>query len=261
MLIKPKSKVSLQKLDPADTGELPDSHEAEAQLEQQLKELARLQNLLYADGRHALLVILQGMDTAGKDGTIRHVMSGLSPQGVRVESFKIPSSEELAHDFLWRVHRLTPPRGLIGIFNRSHYEDVLAVRVHELVPRKVWKRRYRQINEFERLLVESGTVVLKFFLHVSKDEQKKRLEERLSDPTHFWKFSPHDVEERKRWSAYRKAYEVVLSKCSTEWAPWHVVPADHKWYRNLMVAQTVVEALGRLDLHYPSADLTSVVVE
>jgi PPK2 family polyphosphate:nucleotide phosphotransferase len=225
--------------------------------------LAELQGLLYAESRRSLLIILQGMDTSGKDGTIRHVMAGISPLGVQVKAFKVPTEEELAHDFLWRVHKAVPRHGMIGIFNRSHYEDVLVVRVHDLVPRKVWKDRYQQINQFEMMLVKNNVVILKFFLHISKDEQKLRLEERLKDPTRYWKFSLRDVEERGYWSAYRKAYEAVLSRCSTEWAPWHIVPANHKWYRNLVVAETIVKTLRGLDMKYPEAspDLANIKIE
>jgi PPK2 family polyphosphate:nucleotide phosphotransferase len=256
-------KISLKKHDPADTGKFSSSEDAEPHLQEQLKELANLQNLLYAECKRSLLIVLQGMDTSGKDGTIRHVMSGVSPLGVTVKPFKKPNEEEAAHDFLWRVHRAVPKCGQIGIFNRSHYEDVLVVRVHELVPKKVWKQRYREINHFERNLVENNTIILKFFLHISKDEQKKRLEERLSDPTRYWKFSLDDVKERQYWPAYRKAYEAALSRCSTEWAPWHIVPADHKWYRNLVVAETIVRTLKDLDMKYPppSVDLSKVKID
>ena len=263
MLVKPGTKVSLKDYDPDDTGHYRSEEEAQGPLGELLHDLARLQNLFYADRRWALLVILQGMDASGKDGTVKHVMSGLNPLGVRVFAFKVPSEEELRHDFLWRVHMVTPGRGDIGIFNRSHYEDVLVVRVHQLVPRKVWKKRYKQINEFEEILARNNTVLVKFFLHISKDEQKKRLEERLQDPSHSWKFSRRDVEERRFWSDYQEAYEDALRKCSTEWAPWHIVPANHKWYRNLVVAQTLVETLHELKLRYPEPpeDLSKIAIE
>lgn len=263
MLIKPGTKVSLKKYDPDDTGPYASGEEAKEALQKQLDALSRLQNLLYAESRRALLIVLQGIDTSGKDGTIRHVMSGLSPQGVQVKSFKAPTEEELAHDFLWRVHKEVPRHGFIGIFNRSHYEDVLVVRVHELVPRKVWKTRYDQINQFEKLLVKNNVVILKFFLHISKGEQKLRLEQRLADPTRYWKFSTQDLTERKFWPAYRKAYEEALTRCSTKWAPWHLVPANQKWYRNLVVAKSIVETLGDLDMHYPPpcVDLSKVKLE
>jgi PPK2 family polyphosphate:nucleotide phosphotransferase len=263
MLVKPGSKVALKHIDSADTGSYQGPDDVEKPLAEQLKELAKLQNLLYAENRRSVLIILQGMDTSGKDGTIKHVMAGLSPLGVHVKAFKAPTGEELAHDFLWRVHQAVPRHGYIGIFNRSHYEDVLVARVHDLVPRKVWKARYRQINNFEQMLTKNGVVILKFFLHISKAEQKRRLEDRLHDPTRYWKFSLDDVKEREHWSAYRKAYEAALTKCSTEGAPWHIVPADHKWYRNLVVAETIVTALRDLDMKYPEAavDLSKIKLE
>jgi PPK2 family polyphosphate:nucleotide phosphotransferase len=262
-VVKPDSKASLKDYDPDDTGVYQSAEEAAKPLQEQIDELVKLQNLLYAESRRALLVILQGMDTSGKDGTIRHVMSGLSPQGVQVSSFKAPTPEELAHDFLWRIHKVIPPHGVIGIFNRSHYEDVLVVRVHSLVKPKVWKARFKQINQFERTLAKNGVMLLKFFLHISKDEQKKRLEERLADPTRYWKFSKHDIEERRYWDDYEKAYEDVLSRCSTKHAPWHIVPANHKWYRNLYVAEVIVSALRDLKMKYPPPmeDLSRIAIE
>jgi PPK2 family polyphosphate:nucleotide phosphotransferase len=263
MLIKPGTRVSLKDCDPADTGTYSSAADVEDLLNHYKEELARLQYLLYAENRRALMIILQGTDTSGKDGTIRHVMSNLSPLGVQVKAFKAPTELELAHDFLWRIHKEVPRNGEIGIFNRSHYEDVLVVRVHDLVPRKTWKGRFRQINHFEHMLVENNVVLLKFFLHISKGEQKRRLEERLKDSTRHWKLSLHDLEERKYWSAYRKAYETVLSRCSTHWAPWHLVPANHKWYRNLVVAKTIVETLSDLNMKYPepSIDLSKIAIE
>src|SRR5262249_29222023 len=239
-VVKPDTKVSLRDFDPNDTGTYQSADAAAQPLREHIDELIKLQNLLYAESRRALLVILQGMDTSGKDGTIRHVMSGLSPQGVQVSSFKAPTPEELAHDFLWRIHKVVPPHGFIGIFNRSHYEDVLVVRVHSLVKRKDWKARFKQINQLERTLPKNGVILLELFLHMSKDEQKKRLEERRADPTRYWKFSKQDIEERSYWDNYQKAYEDALSACSTKYAPWHVVPANHKWYRNLYVAEAIV---------------------
>jgi PPK2 family polyphosphate:nucleotide phosphotransferase len=263
MLIKPGTSVALKDYDPDDTGPYQSVEEAEPVLAEHLKELAKLQSLLYAENHRALLIVLQGMDTSGKDGTIRHVLSGMSPLGVQVKAFKAPNEEELAHDFLWRVHQVVPRQGYIGIFNRSHYEDVLVVRVHELVPRKVWKARYQQINDFEKMLVKNQVILLKFFLHISKDEQKQRLEQRLTDPARYWKFSLKDVEERRYWSAYRKAYEAALTECSTKWAPWHIVPANRKWYRNLVVAETLVQTLRDLDMKYPppSIDLSQVKID
>jgi PPK2 family polyphosphate:nucleotide phosphotransferase len=263
MLVKPGTRVSLKDYDPDDTGEFASEHEADKALHGYLDELGTLHNLLYAENRRALLIILQGMDTSGKDGTIRKVMSGLSPLGVQVKAFKAPNEEELAHDFLWRVHYVVPRKGYIGIFNRSHYEDVLVVRVHKLVARKVWKDRYKQINHFERMLVKNDVHVLKFFLHISKGEQKERLQARLTDPTRFWKFSLQDVEERRCWPAYRRAYEDALTNCSTSWAPWHIVPANHKWYRNVVVARAIVETLRGFDMEYPAptVDLSKVVID
>jgi PPK2 family polyphosphate:nucleotide phosphotransferase len=263
MLVKPGTKVSLKDFDPDDTGPYREGEEVEKIFAKERDELIKLQHLLYADNRHALLIILQGMDASGKDGTIRHVMSGLNPQGVQVMSFKTPNQEELSHDFLWRIHKVVPRYGDLGIFNRSHYEDVLVVRVHDLQPRKVWKARYDQINQFEKILVKNRILILKFFLHISKGEQKKRLQERLNDPSRHWKFSLMDVEERRYWPAYRKAYEDVLTKCNTKWAPWHIVPANNKWYRNLYVAETIAQTLRDLNLQYPppSIDLSKVVIE
>jgi PPK2 family polyphosphate:nucleotide phosphotransferase len=220
------------------------------------KRIGELQELLYAEHRRKLLVVLQGMDTSGKDGTVRHVMSDVSPQGVHSVSFKRPTSTELDHDYLWRIHQQVPAAGEITIFNRSHYEDVLVVRVHELVPEKVWKKRYRQINDFEQMLCENGVVLLKFFLHISPDEQLERLQARLDDPTKRWKFEHGDIEERKLWDDYMKAYEDVVRRTSTKWAPWHVVPANKKWFRNYVVAKMVVDALESLDMSYPKPDVT-----
>lgn len=208
-------------------------------------ELDVLQEELYAAGKNSALIIIQGMDTSGKDGTIRHVFGDVNPQGCRVESFKVPTPEELAHDFLWRVHKVTPPRGMITIFNRSQYEDVLVVRVHNLVPHQTWQARYEMINAFENSLISHGTVVLKFFLHISKDEQEERLLAREADVSKAWKLSAGDWRERALWNDYQKAYQDVLEKCSTEAAPWYVVPANKKWYRNLVIAETVIAALQK----------------
>ncbi len=206
-------------------------------------ELDMMQEELYAAGTHALLLILQGMDTAGKDGAIRNVMLNLNPQGCRVESFKVPTDEELAHDFLWRVHRVVPRRGMVGVFNRSHYEDVLVVRVHALVPEPVWRARYEQINAFERLLAETGTIIVKCFLHISKEEQEQRLLAREQDGTKAWKLSAGDWRERERWSDYMAAYEEALTRCSTDHAPWYIIPANRKWYRDLAISEVLVETL------------------
>lgn len=242
-------------MDPDATGDYGQNDEGKARAKTAtadvIAKLDGLQERLYANGSRALLIVLQGMDTSGKDGTIKNVMSGVNPQGCRVVSFKTPSSRELAHDFLWRVHQEVPPKGHIGIFNRSHYEDVLITRVHRLVTDKQANRRFDQINEFEELLVENGTAILKFYLHISKAEQRDRLEARVRDPEKRWKFNVGDLEERKLWDKYVKAFEDVISATSTEHAPWFIVPANRKWYRNLVVASAVVEALEAMNLKYP----------
>jgi PPK2 family polyphosphate:nucleotide phosphotransferase len=225
--------------------------------------LADLQQMLYAEGKRKVLVVLQGMDTSGKDGTIKHVFRTINPLGVKVANFKRPNDVELAHDFLWRIHEHTPRSGRMVIFNRSHYEDVLVVRVHDLVPEDVWRRRYAHIRNFESMLADEGVVVRKFFLHISKDEQKERLQERLDNPAKHWKFEHGDVEERKRWDDYVDAYEDALSETSTAQAPWYIVPADRKWYRNLVISEVLIEALEDLDMAYPEpvADLAKVKID
>ena len=261
--VKPGRRVRLADHDPDCAGGLADKSEAEKPLAKNLARLSRLQYLLYAEGRRALLVVLQAMDAGGKDGTIRHVMSGLNPQSCRVTSFKVPSAAELAHDFLWRIHAAAPAKGEIGIFNRSHYEDVLVARVHKLVSEKTWSARYGQINRFEEILSANGVRILKFYLHISKAEQRKRLEARVEDPTKNWKISPADIAERKRWGAYVAAYEDALSRCSTKDAPWFIIPANHKWFRNLAVSQIIVEALEEMDMKFPkpSFDISKVRVK
>jgi len=255
--IKPGSKLNLNKVNPEDTGAYKKNGEGKAKAKAATAEfiarLGGLQERLYANATRALLIVLQGMDTSGKDSTIKHVMSGVNPQGCRVATFKTPTSLELAHDFLWRVHREVPPKGHIGIFNRSHYEDVLITQVHGLISDKQVQQRFDQIKEFEELLHESGTVVLKFFLHISKEEQRERLEERIRDPEKRWKFNVGDLEERKRWDKYMTAFEDVVSATSTDHAPWYVVPANRKWYRDLVVADTVVVALEDMKLKRPPA--------
>jgi len=216
--------------------------------------LSALHDLLYAENKRALLIVLQGMDTSGKDGTIRHVMSGVNPQGCVVSQFKEPGRVELAHDYLWRVHAAVPPKGTVGIFNRSHYEDVLIARVHGLVPKSVWRARYGQINAFEKLLSENGVHILKFFLHVSSAEQARRFEERLADPRKNWKASAADFHEREFWDDYQRAYEDALEKCSTAHAPWYVIPADHKWFRNYAVGEIVIRELERFGMAFPKID-------
>ncbi|MEP6687717.1 MAG: polyphosphate kinase 2 family protein [Gemmatimonadales bacterium] len=229
----------------------PKKDDAVAATERLTRRIDELQERLFAESRRALLVVLQGRDTSGKDGALRNVFGPLNPQGVTVSSFKAPSPIELAHDYLWRVHQVVPPRGAIGVFNRSHYEDVLVVRVHGLVPEAVWRPRYEQIMQFERMLAENGVSIVKFFLHISRDEQRERLLARLEDPKKYWKFSPGDLGERERWDAYTEAYAEALARTSTPTAPWYVVPADKKYLRDLLVAEVVAEALERMNLVYP----------
>lgn len=240
--VEPGHHVRLRDIDPAYTHGVA-VHEAEEQTAALNARLAALQEMHYAAAQNGILVVLQGLDTAGKDGTIKHVMAQLNPTGCRVESFKVPTPEEMAHDFLWRAHRVTPPQGMIAIFNRSHYEDVLVTRVHKLVPKSIWERRYDHINNFEALLIDSGAIVLKFFLFISKDEQRARLLAREEDKDKAWKLSASDWSEHKLYDAYIEAYEEALLRCSTERAPWHIVPSNHKWFRNLAVARTIAEAL------------------
>jgi PPK2 family polyphosphate:nucleotide phosphotransferase len=247
-----KGKISLKDYDPNESdlfdGNKKDGAEALSKLN---KEIEALQEQLYAEGKHKLLIVLQATDTGGKDGTIRWVFEGVNPQGVKVASFKVPSAVELAHDYLWRIHAQMPGKGEMVIFNRSHYEDVLAVRVHNLAPEKVWSKRYNHINEFERILTDEGTTILKFFLHIDQDEQAGRLLARIEDPTKQWKFSPGDLEERKMWAEYQAAFEDMLNKTSTAYAPWYVVPANKKWYRNLVIAQVVCDTLEGFKMGYP----------
>ncbi len=249
--VEPGARVKLSGLDPAFKGRHEDHESAAAEIEHYSQRLRALQELLYAEGRRSLLICLQAMDTGGKDGVINHVLGAMNPQGCRVAHFRKPSDEEAAHDFLWRAHRAAPARGEVVIFNRSHYEDVLIVRVHQLVAKSVWSERYGRINEFERALGEDGTVILKFYLHISSDEQLARFKERLDDPTKHWKISEADYAERRFWPEYLRAYEEALSRCSTEQAPWYVIPGNHKWYRNLAVARIVVERLEAMGLAYP----------
>lgn len=214
--------------------------------------LAQLQTKMYADGRHAVLVVLQATDGAGKDSTIKNVMTAFNPQGCTVTSFKAPSTEELRHDYLWRIHKNVPPRGEVGVFNRSHYEEVLVVRVDELVPKEIWKDRYGQINEFERMLTAGNVHIVKFFLQISKEEQRKRFQQRLDDPTKQWKFNIDDIEKRKKWNEYQRAYEDALTRCSTDWAPWYVIPADQKWFRNLAISHILAAEMQKLPLRFPA---------
>ena len=249
--IEPGARVKLAQVDPAFKGRHASHEDAAAEIERYRKRLWELQELLYVEHRRSLLICLQAMDTGGKDGVINHVLGAMNPQGCRVMHFRQPSDEEASHDFLWRAHRAAPARGEVVIFNRSHYEDVLIVRVHELVPKEVWSARYERINEFERTLADNGTQILKFYLHISSEEQLSRFKERLDDPTKHWKISEADYAERKLWPQYMAAYEEALSRCSTAHAPWFVIPGNHKWFRNLAVARIVVERLEAMGMKYP----------
>jgi PPK2 family polyphosphate:nucleotide phosphotransferase len=249
--VHPGSRVKLKDIDPAFTDRHETHQDAAQEIDQYRKRLRELQEMLYAERRRSLLICLQALDTGGKDGTINHVLGAMNPQGCRVVPFRQPSIEEAAHDFLWRAHRAAPARGEVAIFNRSHYEDVLVVRVHKLVPPHVWSARYDRINAFEQGLVEADTQILKFYLHISSEEQLSRFKDRLDDPSKHWKISEADYKERAFWSDYRTAYEEALSRCSTEQAPWFIIPANHKWFRNLAVARIVVEHLEGLGLSYP----------
>jgi len=259
--VDPGAKVELARIDPEDTADL-SKEEAQKQEDRLEDELTELQERLYAESQQALLVIFQAMDAGGKDGAIRKVFDCVNPQGVRVSSFKAPTPLELSHDFLWRIHQRVPPKGYIGIFNRSHYEDVLVVRVNELVSPDIWRARYAHINAFESQLHASGTRILKFYLHISKDEQKRRFEERLHDPSKHWKFATGDLAVRKRWDDYMRAYEDALSHCSTEVAPWYIIPANKKWFRDLLVTQIIVETLRSMNPRYPEPEpgLDEVVI-
>jgi PPK2 family polyphosphate:nucleotide phosphotransferase len=262
--IKPGTKVQLDRIDPDDTSAFSGSKKkAEAEVDRLNERLEKLQELLYAENKHRVLIVLQAMDAGGKDGTIRKVFEGVNPQGVSVVSFKVPTAEDLAHDFLWRVHLHVPGNGRMTIFNRSHYEDVLVVRVHGLVEPRVWKGRYEQIKNFERLLADTGTTILKFYLHIDSDEQKRRLQARLDTPEKRWKFRLADLDERKLWPDYMRAYEDAIQKTSTEWAPWYVVPANKKWYRDLVVSRVLVQSLEDLHMKYPEPveNLDGIIVE
>jgi PPK2 family polyphosphate:nucleotide phosphotransferase len=263
-MVKPNTKVDLSKWNASNTGDFKDGKpEALVQMEQLNRRLESLQEMLFAEHKHKVLVILQAMDAGGKDGAIRRVFDGVNPSGVRAVGFKSPSIEELEHDFLWRVHKQVPGKGEMVIFNRSHYEDVLVVRVHNLVPKEVWSKRFDQINDFERMLAESGTTILKFYLHIDADEQKQRLQARLDDPAKRWKFRLGDLEDRKYWDDYMQAYEEVLSKTSTDYAPWYIVPANHKWFRDLVISSVLVDSLDGLNMKYPEPleNLSGIVIE
>jgi PPK2 family polyphosphate:nucleotide phosphotransferase len=252
LIVKPGKKVHLSHYDPDDTLGWHKDKKAKASVKKAMATLDKRQYLLYAEHKQALLIVLQALDAGGKDGTIRHVMSGVNPQGCQVTSFKVPSPEEAAHDFLWRVHKAVPACGYIGIFNRSHYEDVLVVRVHKLLPKEVWSKRYDQINDFESMLAANGVKILKFFLHINKEEQKKRFLQRIDDPDRRWKISEADFEERKFWDEYVAAYEDALTKCSTKDAPWFIIPANKKWFRNLAVSHIIAETLEDMHMKYPA---------
>jgi PPK2 family polyphosphate:nucleotide phosphotransferase len=247
------AQVDMSDYDPDDTGPFQRKSEVSEQIQANLKRMATLQELMFAEGKHGLLIVLQAMDGGGKDSTIRHVMAGFNPQGCHVASFVVPTKLELAHDFLWRVHPHAPQRGFASIFNRSHYEDVLVARVNELVPTAVWQARYEHINAFERLLADSEVTIRKFLLHISKDEQKRRLEERLERREKNWKFNPEDLKTRAKWDDYMRAFEDAITRCNQPWAPWYIVPANCKWYRNLFVSTVLVEAMQQMDMHYPPA--------
>jgi PPK2 family polyphosphate:nucleotide phosphotransferase len=228
-----------------------EKHEAIQALEENRQKLSDLQYKLYADGRRALLVLIQAIDAGGKDGTVRDIFTSMNPQGCVVTSFKAPTSEELKHDYLWRVHKRVPARGMVGVFNRSHYEDVLIARVAKLVPEQVWQQRYEQINDFEKMLTSNAVRIIKVFLHISRAEQKQRLENRLREPNKQWKFSPEDLGKRRQWPEYQKAFEAMLTKCSTRHAPWYLIPADKKWFRSLAVSEIIATEMGRMSLRFP----------
>jgi len=248
--VEPNSKVKLNEIDPSYKGD-EDKDSAQAELEKYAQRLGYLQYLMYAENKQSLLIILQGMDAAGKDGTINNVLTVMNPQGCRVYGFKTPSVEELAHDFLWRIHQAAPRTGYVTVFNRSHYEDVLVVRVHNLVPKEVWSKRYDEINAFERHLSNNGTHILKFYLHIDKEEQLARFKQRLDDRNREWKISETDYTEREYWNQYQKAYEDAISKCSTDYAPWYIIPANRKWFRNLAVSHILVDTLESFNMKFP----------
>jgi PPK2 family polyphosphate:nucleotide phosphotransferase len=253
-LVEPGKKLKLSKLPTDDKGDFKDRDDAAPGTEKNLAKLDALQEVLYAESKRSILIVLQAMDAGGKDGAIRHIFSGVNPQGCSVTSFKSPSTLERAHDFLWRVHDACPARGMIGIFNRSHYEDVLIVRVHNLVPKDVWSKRYDHINNFEKMLADEGTTILKFFLHISKDEQKQRFQARLDDKDKCWKFNVGDLAERKKWDDYMEAFEEALEKTSTKHAPWYVVPSDRKWFRNWVISDTIARTMKAMDLKFPKPE-------
>lgn len=247
---RPGDKIRLSKIDPDDTGGL-SREEAYTRFVDLREQVSLLQEKLFAEHQRSLLILFQAMDTGGKDGALKALCFGLNPAGLEVAAFKAPTQDELDHDFLWRAHKVTPNKGMIGLWNRSHYEDVLVVRVHNLVPKKAWEARYNQINRFEKILSENGTAMVKFMLHISKDEQKERLQARLDDPKKRWKFSPADLKERALWDDYQEAYEDAINRCTTKYAPWYVVPANHKWARNLAIVEVVLHVLRKMKPRYP----------
>lgn len=249
--VKPGRPVSLKDIDPNDTAGLKDKDDARDELKQIRKQISALQERLWAESQQSLLVVLQATDTGGKDGTIKHVFKGINPQGCRVWGFKVPTPEEAAHDVLWRYHQHTPAKGMITVFNRSQYEEVLVVRVKHLAPKDVWEQRYEMINQFEEILARSGTTIVKFYLHISKAEQKERLESRLDQPDKRWKFSAGDLDDRALWEDYQRAYQDAINRCSTDYAPWYVVPANHKWARDVIVARTVLKTLEKMNPRFP----------
>lgn len=262
LALQPGKKFRLKQFDPNDTHGF-DKASAATQLPVTLEQLAVLQYRLYAEAKRSVLVVLQGIDAGGKDGVIRHVITGLNPQGVTVTPFKVPEGREKRHDYLWRIHSAVPEWGQMGIFNRSHYEEVLVVRVHNLVPKQEWGKRYEEINNFERMLTGNGVRIVKFLLMISKEEQAERFRERIEDKTKNWKFSQADLKEREYWDQYMEAYDAMLEKCTTEWAPWHVIPSNRKWFRNLAVAEILCEAMKGMNLRYPEAveDLSKIEFE
>ena len=251
LIVQPGSKVKLRNIDPAYHGAHESHDKARDEMEKCLERMGRLQSLMYAEHKHALLIVLQGIDAAGKDGVCRHVIDGMNPQGCSVVPFKKPTAEDLDHDFLWRVHRETPPRGHVTVFNRSHYEDVLVVRVHKLAPKETWSARYELINDFEKLLSTSDTTVIKFFLYISKEEQLERFKTRLEDPARHWKISDSDYAEREYWDDYVAAYEDMMEKCSTKHSPWYVIPSNQKWFRNLAVSQIICDTMEDIKMQFP----------
>ncbi|WP_031497588.1 polyphosphate kinase 2 family protein [Bryobacter aggregatus] len=263
LLAEPGKILKLSEIDPSGTPGCDNKEDGIARYLKNIDRMRVLQYLLYAEGKRAVLAVLQGIDAGGKDGTIQKVMTGLNPQGVQVTSFKVPAGEEKEHDYLWRVHKAIPKWGQMGIFNRSHYEDVLVVRVHNTVPKAVWSKRYEQINSFEEMLADNGVKIMKFFLYISKEEQKKRFEERLNNPEKNWKFSKADLEERNYWDDYTAAFEEAIGKCSKKHAPWYVIPANRKWYRDLAVSEIVKETLEEMDMKLPkpTADLSNIQFE